>query len=127
MLQNIERKTILVPLSGSNGGSALVDLADYEQLLAAGLSQTWFYNANGRGSNFYVRADQRNASGKLVGVARLIAGAGRGEVVKYRDRDTRNLTRSNLYLAKGRALRNDELIVNSGPRPTAPTLTSPAS
>tara|TARA_R100000365_G_C2733468_1_gene63256 strand:+ start:283 stop:645 length:363 start_codon:yes stop_codon:yes gene_type:complete len=110
--KTIERETITVPLSGHNGGHALIDRVDYEKLMADGLSKTWFYNSNG-GACSYVRAYQNNASGKLVGVARLIVGAGPGEVVKYRDFNSRNLTFNNLYIAAGYSRRDDEEIVQN--------------
>lgn len=63
----------------------------------------FFSNDNGTG-RFYIRAAGLD---NLIMVARVIAGAAKGVVVRYRDRDPRNLRRKNLVMGSGRAKRCD--------------------
>ena len=102
-----------VSLPGPGREVVLIDRQDHEHLIAMGLGETWYLIENGRGRR-YVRAYQRNATGNQVTVARLIVGAQHGEVVRYWDGNPLNLTRANLYVDRGRAYRNDELIVRNG-------------
>lgn len=75
----------------------------------------------------YVRAASNNAKGHCVGVARLIVGAGRGQVVKYEDGDTTNLRRENLWVGRGAAKRCDAkvIVAREGPASSFPTPFSP--
>jgi hypothetical protein len=88
-----------VPLASGNG-EAVMHAADLDRLSDAGVGCNLCLNPSGRGIA-YVRASQRG--GNTVNVARFIAGARRGEVVRYHDGDRRNLRRENLYLTRGKA------------------------
>jgi hypothetical protein len=95
-----------VPLAKDHG-AAVLDEADFDYLTKElGLTVSWCLNGNARG--VYVRAGTRSVQGKLLTVARLIVGAGARQQVRYRDKDTTNLRRSNLILEAGNvAVRND--------------------
>lgn len=102
----------MVPLNSGTRGFALIDWDDLQALVESGLTTRWFLNDNGQGRE-YVRCHQVNASGGLVGVARVLLGARAGQVVSYHDGNTTNLRRSNLYFDVGRAKRHDSLIVEN--------------
>jgi len=51
----------------------------------------------------YVRVKVRDIPGTLETVARIIAGAGRRQCVKYENGDRADLRRSNLYFGDGHA------------------------
>lgn len=101
------REIIRVPLAKAIG-MAVLDAADFDQLMALGLSPHWYLN--GTTTHGYVRAGL-NTRGKGVGVARVILGVGSGRIVKYRDGDPTNLIRSNLVVAKGAAKRTDVMLL----------------
>lgn len=84
-----------VPLA--NGTCAIVETADWEDLLSRGLTPHWTLNDDGKGRG-YVRCQ---GGGNLVMVSRQITGARRGEIVGYRNGDRRDLRRSNLYVTRG--------------------------
>ena len=91
------RHCVLIPLSGSDL-PAIVDQYDYDNLQSLGLSQCWHFNSNGTGSG-YVRAAFNGESGSNNHqVARIITQAGRRQVVRYRNGNTRDLTRFNLIV-----------------------------
>lgn len=94
-----------VPLA--DGQTATLDKADHDAMRAAGWSDRWCLVSDGGPHLAYVRVAQNNATGNLVTVARIIMEAGRGQVVRYRDRDRTNLRRANLYVAQGAAKRCD--------------------
>ena len=77
---------------------------DYQRLISAGFSRHWSFNDNGNGSA-YVKANGRRADGRQtkVRIARLIAGAGKGEHVRFADGNTRNLRADNLRIQRARA------------------------
>ena len=93
---------VLVPLANWSVPARLL-AAEFDRVIAAGFSTSWTLNHNGRGC-CYVRCAHRNATGRLVSVPRIVADAGSGEVVKYRDGNRLNLRRDNLELDAGRAL-----------------------
>ena len=80
--------------------------SDWRSLTVAGWSQHWTCNPNGSGQA-YVRVSRTRATGRLVTVARLIAEAGEGRIVRYLDGDRTNLRRDNLWLDDGKAKRRD--------------------
>lgn len=77
---------------------------DYQRLMAAGFSQHWSLNDNGNGSA-YVKANGRRADGRQtkLRIARLIAGAGKGEHVRFADSNTLNLRIDNLRIQRAPA------------------------
>ena len=101
---------VLVPLA--RGGVAKLLASDYDRLSGLGLSRAWTLNYNGCGSNGYVRAPHAGATGNLITVARAVAGAGRGQCVRYRDCNRLNLRNDNLYFApRKRAWRDDAALL----------------
>jgi hypothetical protein len=78
---------VIVPLAHSDK-TATVDAADFETLMARGVSPRWKLSQAGK---VMVGANKT--------VARLIANAQRGQWVKYLDSDPTNLRRSNLILS----------------------------
>ncbi len=78
----------------------------YEWLLSSGYSLAWT-TITDRDGRQYVVVPVTKASGNLVMAARLIAGAGRNQHVKYRDRDRSNLRLDNLETVAGWARRFD--------------------
>lgn len=61
----------------------------------------WFARSNGNGS-FYIGAKRSDVLAPRV-LARTLMGAGRGQRVRYRDRNPMNLLRENLYIVSGPA------------------------
>jgi hypothetical protein len=93
------RSLVLVPLSNSDK-PARVDQEDWLLLGELGVSPLWTFNEVCPGS-FYVRTRflrEGDDSSNNHQVSRLITGARRGQVVRHRDGDRRNLTRWNLIL-----------------------------
>jgi len=78
---------------------------DLERVLAAGWSPFWSYTRTGKpGSRRrYVLVNARNPKDgqRTLTVARLVAEAGKRQVVRYVDGDTLNLRRENLLVQKG--------------------------
>ncbi|MCB8840040.1 hypothetical protein [Aurantimonas sp. VKM B-3413] len=106
------RAIVRVPMDRNGDRWAIVEAADFDRLVAEGVSLTWFLNASGP-SRAYVKASQAGASGRLVSVPRIILRAGPKEVVRYVTTDHLDLRHSNLRLAKGRAKRADGAIVRA--------------
>ncbi|MET4570171.1 hypothetical protein [Rhodanobacter soli] len=77
---------------------------DYRRLMDAGFSQHWSLNDNGNGSA-YVKANGRRADGRQtkLRIARLIAGAGKGEHVRFADSNSLNLRTDNLRIQRAPA------------------------
>lgn len=98
------REIVHIPLSNSLE-PAVVDQSDYDRLIAAGLSNQWTWNEFRRGYRKYgyVRCRVSQTKGEKVSLARLIARAKPGMIVKYRDGNPKNLCRNNLVLKKGNA------------------------
>jgi len=103
---------IVVRIPLANGGGAIVSKEAFDKLKADGVSLSWTFNYNGQRTSGYVRTCCPAATGSLITLSRLITGAGRGEVVRYRDGNNRNLLESNLYLSSGRAKRCDAVLVS---------------
>jgi len=86
----------------NTGQRATLYADDLDRLLAAGFSAHWHWcKTNPRFR--YVLASARTPAGeqRSITIARLIAGAGKGQVVKYIDGDRANLRRDNLRIARG--------------------------
>jgi hypothetical protein len=77
---------------------------DLERILEAGWSTNWSLESTG-GRHRYVLVWARGPSGKprTLTVARLVAQAGKGQVVRYADGNRLNLRRENLLVRKGTA------------------------
>lgn len=104
----------VIPLA--NGGTAKMLAADWQKWSRLGLPTRWTLNPTGHG-RAYVRAARTRASGCLITPARVLLDAGRAQIVRYRDGDTSNLRRDNLYLASGPAKRRDATIPAAPKRP----------
>jgi len=91
---------VLVTL-GNSPKKAQVHRDDLERVKAAGYTGAWFLN--GCNGYSYVRTGRSDLVGRLESVARIIAEAKPGQIVKYRDGDRLNLRRDNLYLGSGRS------------------------
>ena len=77
---------------------------DLERLIAAGFSEHWQYTEDGRGGAYpTLCAFTPSGHGRMVPVARLIAGAGHGERVRANDGNTLNLRSENLSFFAGAA------------------------
>jgi hypothetical protein len=88
-----------VPLAG-NRGDAIIEGDALPLLAQVGVTLSWSFNRNGRGRR-YVRGNL--ARGNTISIARIVAGARRGQLVCYCDGNPLNLRRSNLYVVEGRA------------------------
>ena len=98
-------KTItLVPLAGSPEPARLF-AEDFAAIKAAGVSDQWFLDSDGKGLA-YVRARRRDPASNAhnIAVARLIMQPERGEKVCYLDGNRLNLRRDNLTLERGARL-----------------------
>jgi hypothetical protein len=119
------KDVIVVPLQASWGCARLFE-EDFQRLIDAGLSPFWSYNSNGGGVS-YVRASLSGGRcGEQVSLARLVAGAKKGQRVRYRDRDPRNLRSDNLYIERGYSRRHDRALVAVRPSLNAAATTAPA-
>jgi len=93
----------IILVSGRKGQLFQADAADFDRLMALGVSDQWFTHGNGKG-NIYVQAQvYRAGKGRPETIARLILDLGWGKNVRYRDGNPCNLCRSNLYTEKGYA------------------------
>ena len=95
-------KTItLVPLAGSPTPAQLF-AEDFDAIKAAGVSDQWFLDSDGKGLA-YVRARRKDPASNAhnIAVARLIMQPEPGEKVCYLDGDRLNLRRDNLTLERG--------------------------
>ena len=95
---------------------AVMDREDFDAWQTMGLSLAWTLNASGSRKAAYVKAAHpgSEATGNLITPARIIAGAGRHQRVRYLDGDRLNLRRGNLYLCDflaGRAKGREAAIV----------------
>lgn len=86
-------RIVEIPLAGGEGGEC-AKVTDHQArwLWNEGVRGRWFLNHNGFGK-LYVRA---RCGGNTVMVARMLTGAGKGEVVSYRNGDPLDLRTENL-------------------------------
>lgn len=100
---------VSVSLYGSRAaGRAMILDADVWADVRDRLSERWTLNTNGRGRT-YVRSGQRRAAAiagqpgakATASLGRIVAQAGRGDVVRYRDGNPLNLRRANLDVLAG--------------------------
>lgn len=91
-------RIVEVPLAGGDGGE-WAKITDHQAriLWNEGVRGRWFLNHNGHGK-LYVRAWGTSAQGgkNTVMVARVLTGAGKSEVVGYRNGDPLDLRTENL-------------------------------
>lgn len=92
----------------ARGEIATLWRATYDWLVGNGVSLAWCLN--GPSPHRYVAAPNYRASGCRVTIARVIAGAGRGQRVRYSDGDRLNLRCGNLVIELGFARRRDGAI-----------------
>ncbi len=102
-----------------HGYHAMVDVDDFNKLMADGIPDQWVRNHNGqRRANgdysWYVRVMMPGAN--LLMVARLILGVSRTELVHYRDWNPLNLRRNNLATGPALAARRDATRGGAGPQ-----------
>jgi hypothetical protein len=88
---------VRVPLA--NGGTAKLFPDDYDGLLSQGLASHWASNDSGNGYAYVKCRNPRHSLGFVI-VARCIAKAMPGQMVKYQDGDRMNLRLDNLKLVK---------------------------
>lgn len=81
---------------------AEIELAAWLDLIENGADGAWFRNYAGEGRKGYVRTHppMRGATSAptQVPVGRLVAGAGKGRIIRFRDRNPLNLRRGNLFI-----------------------------
>lgn len=97
------RRIAHVGLSGTTDRAELL-AEDLDRILADGYSPLWSFTITG-GDRWYVLVRANNPKGRqrTITAARLVAKAGRGQVVKYADRDRLNLLPENLLVMEGTA------------------------
>jgi len=93
---------VRIELGNRAGQFATFDRRDFDTPRDNGFPLSIFLNSAGPGRD-YVRFSTRRFLGNLETPARLLKGAGPGEVVRYRDGDSTNLRQCNRYVAKGYA------------------------
>lgn len=96
-------RLVHLPLANTSERATLY-AEDYERMVADGYSARWAIASTG-GHHKYVLVNARSpGNGKRsLTVARLVAQAGRGQIVGYADGDRLNLRRDNLRVHEGRA------------------------
>ena len=87
---------------GDSGRRATLYAEDYRRLMDTGFSPCWQHTGDGRG-HAYATLGAYNAKGVdcLVPVARLVAQAKAGQIVRYADGNPLNLRSENLKLRAG--------------------------
>lgn len=90
-------RVTLVEISNRRGAFARFDADDWDELFAERRPSLMLHGAK---NTFYVRTACPGVVGGVDTVARLLTGAGRGEVVKHADGDRLNLRRANLRLCR---------------------------
>lgn len=85
-----------VPLSNRPDTFATLDKAGYDLLVARGVD--FLILSTVTGGNSYVQAQRPGSLHRWDTVARLITGAGKGQLVRYANGDRLDLRHSNLHL-----------------------------
>jgi hypothetical protein len=93
----------------SRGDVVKLDRQHYESLMAMGVSPNWASDYDRDGNGPYIRVRDQLIRNKIT-IARIIAGAGRGEIVGWINGDRLDLRAENLVLSGGAARRNDAWI-----------------
>jgi len=78
---------------------AVIDAEVYDRLWSTGLNLALSLNSTGQVMLYLPR--EIGSVSDYATLSRIVMGAGHGQVVKYRNGDKLNLTKANLYLAKG--------------------------
>jgi hypothetical protein len=118
------KRIALVPITNSDLPAKLLE-ADYDRLIAAGLTMRWAFNEVFP-SFRYVRA--QTGAGNLVTISRLVAGAGAGQRVRHKDSDRLNLRHDNLQILKSTRARHDTLGTLAASRKALrPTICKPSA
>lgn len=123
------RPVVYVEMTNCLGVFAIVDEADYDRLLAGGVSTRWFLNKPARNRPGLVRTSLQTVNGSTTTLARLVVDAGAGELVSYRSGQKLDLRRSNLVIrrsrrAKTRAALPSELVDEFAPLAPLPLVRS---
>lgn len=100
---------IAVPLGRDGEQEALIDLQDYKDLVALGVSPNWQL----RGGNVSAKSSNIAADESIL-VARVLMDARPGQMVRFKDRDYKNLQRSNLSVVSGRGKKPDRSRIIEG-------------
>lgn len=111
----------------ANGaGTATVDRADYDRLVALGVSMNWLLSETGTTAIRKPAVKVRHGA-TMVGVARLILDAPRRSQVRYKGADRTDLRRCNIHLletmARGEGERVSGIVNASGWSSIAGTMT----
>ncbi|GLK56135.1 hypothetical protein JOD31_001053 [Methylopila capsulata] len=100
----------------ANGPRCRLLTEDFRRLEELGIRPHWTLNDNGGGRGYVTATKRRVRSGHgLVRIARIIARAEAGQIVRYRDRSPLNLISDNLIVARGDA-NGREAVLWSEPR-----------
>lgn len=93
---------IRVPLSNRPGQYATLCPEGYAIAQRLGVGALYIA-LDGSRKHGYVTWTDMTAPGEAATLARALTGAGKGQRVRYRDRDTTNLRLDNLYIERGAA------------------------
>lgn len=88
----------LVPLPC--GGTAILELEAFEELMRQGFSDQWWAHPNGN-KHAYVRTTHVAHGGRMFTVARLLAGGEHFTRTRYLDKNPLNLRVDNLKVGEG--------------------------
>lgn len=102
-----------MPLKG--GAVAVLDAADFDGMVARGITTQWRLASSGNGY-FYVRAYLPGAT-SLVMVSRLLLDVPSGKIVRHADRNPLNLRRKNLVLDDGYSKQREKVVKVSREEP----------
>ncbi|MGO4728092.1 MULTISPECIES: hypothetical protein [unclassified Inquilinus] len=115
-IDNRGRQIATVTLA-NGAGKAVLDRADFDKLVTAGISINWSLAQTGTASNRQP-AVKVNVGGRMVAVARLILNAPARSQVRYSGRDRTDLRRDNIRLAdtmaRGEGERETGIVNRSG-------------
>ncbi|WEX07290.1 hypothetical protein [Chelativorans sp. AA-79] len=89
----LEGSAVAVPLARDGRQEAILDLSDYNELIALGVYPNWQLRGGNVGS--------RGPNGIKVLIARVLTDAKPGQRVVYRDGNKLNLRRGNLSVLDG--------------------------
>lgn len=105
IVENAGTVILRVPMKDCRRPGALVwaeiELAAWLDLIENGADGAWFWNYSGQGKGYVMTCPpMQRAPGvpTQVTLGRLVAGAGKGRIVRFRDRNPLNLRRSNLFI-----------------------------
>lgn len=108
---------VRLPITNRPGQFVTLCQAGHARALELGVGAIYI-SMDGAGRYGYPTWSDMSAPGEAATLARALVNAGKGQRVRYRDRDVTNLRLSNLYLEKGAA---------KGPTPRLPKLAGGAA